>query len=140
MNKSSLSSDGTAILSGIFVMFGIGIICAINIVAIVVDAHRFPHSRHYLSYCGLVKHERISGSRSFGRRQPRSNHTLKGVLMMIPRLSRWRAPGPANRRLIRAMKDATSSRSTLRPERTSAFVSPAALSPVVHMVFDIYSR
>jgi len=58
---------------------GIGIIGAVKIVAIVVDARRFPRSGHYLSYCGLVEHERISGGRSYGRRQPRFNHTLKAV-------------------------------------------------------------
>jgi transposase len=58
---------------------GIGIIGAVKIVATVVDAHRFPRSGHYLSYCGLVQHEQISGGRSYGRRQPRFNHTLKAV-------------------------------------------------------------
>lgn len=58
---------------------GIGIIGAVKIVAIVVDARRFPRAGHYLSYCGLVEHERISGGRSYGRRQPRFNHTLKAV-------------------------------------------------------------
>ena len=58
---------------------GIGIIGAVKIVAIVVDARRFPRSGKYLSYCGLVEHERMSGGRSYGRRQPRFNHTLKAV-------------------------------------------------------------
>lgn len=58
---------------------GIGIIGAVKIVAIVVDARRFPRSGHYLSYCGLVEHEQISGGRSYGRRRPRFNHTLKTV-------------------------------------------------------------
>jgi hypothetical protein len=58
---------------------GIGIIGAVKIVAGVVDARRFPRSGHYLSYCGLVQHEQISGGRSYGRRQPRFNHTLKAV-------------------------------------------------------------
>ena len=58
---------------------GIGIIGAVKIVAIVVDARRFPRSGHYLSYCGLVEHEQISGGRSYGRRRPRFNHPLKTV-------------------------------------------------------------
>jgi transposase len=58
---------------------GIGIIGAVKIVAVVVDARRFPRSGHYLSYCGLVEHEKLSGGRSYGRRQPRYNHTLKAV-------------------------------------------------------------
>lgn len=58
---------------------GIGAIGAVKIVAIVVDAHRFPRAGHYLSYCGLVLNEKISGGRSYGRRKPRFNHTLKAV-------------------------------------------------------------
>jgi hypothetical protein len=58
---------------------GIGLIGAVKIVATVVDAHRFARAGHYLSYCGLVEHEKISGGRSYGRRRPRFNHTLKTV-------------------------------------------------------------
>lgn len=58
---------------------GIGVIGAVKIVAYVVDAHRFPRAAHYLSYCGLIKHEKLSGGRSYGRRGPRFNHTLKAV-------------------------------------------------------------
>jgi transposase len=58
---------------------GIGVIGAVKIVATVVDAHRFPRAGHYLSYCGLVEHEKISGGRSYGRRCPRFNRTLKAV-------------------------------------------------------------
>ena len=32
-----------------------------------------------MSYCGLVKHEKLSGGRSYGRRKPRYSHTLKAV-------------------------------------------------------------
>jgi len=58
---------------------GIGVIGAVKIVAVVVNAHRFPRAGHYLSYCGLVEHDKISGGRSYGRRRPRYNHTLKTV-------------------------------------------------------------
>lgn len=58
---------------------GIGDIGAVKIVACVIDARRFPNRGKYLSYCGLVKHEKLSGQRSYGRRQPRFNHMLKGV-------------------------------------------------------------
>jgi transposase len=58
---------------------GIGVINAVKIVACVVEAHRFPYSGKYLSYCGLVKHEKISGQRSYGRRKARYNHMLKSV-------------------------------------------------------------
>jgi transposase len=58
---------------------GIGVIGAVKIVALVVDARRFPRAANYLSYCGLVKHEKLSGGRSYGRRNPRFNHALKVV-------------------------------------------------------------
>lgn len=58
---------------------GIGTIGAVRIVACVVDAHRFPHVGNYFSYCGLVKHEKLSGGRSYGRRKPRYNRVLKSV-------------------------------------------------------------
>lgn len=45
----------------------------------VVDARRFPHAGKYLSYCGLVKHEKFSGGRSYGRRKPRYSRVLKSV-------------------------------------------------------------
>jgi transposase len=58
---------------------GIGIIGAVKIVACVVDARRFPSAGKYFSYCGLIKHEKLSGGRSYGRRKPRYSHTLKSV-------------------------------------------------------------
>ena len=58
---------------------GIGTIGAVKIVACVVDAHRFPSSGKYFSYCGLVKHEKLSGGRSYGRRKPRYSRVLKSV-------------------------------------------------------------
>lgn len=60
-------------------LHGIGTIGAVKIVATVVDARRFPSSRQYLSYCGLVDNEKLSGGRSYGRREPRYNRTLKAV-------------------------------------------------------------
>lgn len=58
---------------------GIGIRGAIRIVAIVVDAHRFPHSGKYLCYCGLVENEKLSGGHSYGWRKPRYSRILKSV-------------------------------------------------------------
>jgi len=58
---------------------GIGTIGAVRIVATVVDARRFPCAGKYLSYCGLVKHEKLSGGRSYGQRKPRYNRILKSV-------------------------------------------------------------
>jgi transposase len=58
---------------------GIGTIGAVRIVACVVDARRFPHVGNYFSYCGLVRHEKLSGGRSYGRRKPRYSRVLKSV-------------------------------------------------------------
>ena len=58
---------------------GIGTVGAVTILAYVIDARRFPSRGHYLSYCGLVTHEKRSGGRSYGRRRGRYNHALKAV-------------------------------------------------------------
>jgi hypothetical protein len=58
---------------------GIGDIGAVKILATVIDAHRFPKSGNYLSYCGLVKLDKISGMRSYGKRKPRYSRSLKSV-------------------------------------------------------------
>jgi transposase len=58
---------------------GIKEITAVRILAIVLDAHRFPTSHHFLSYCGLVTLPKESGGRSYGRRKPRYNRSLKAV-------------------------------------------------------------
>ena len=58
---------------------GIACIGAVKIVARVIDARRFADKRHYLSYCGLVKHQRVSGQRLYGYRRPRFDRTLKAV-------------------------------------------------------------
>jgi transposase len=58
---------------------GIGIIGAAKILATVVDAQRFPRRGKFLSYCGLVKHEKLSGGRSYGRRKSQYSHLLKSV-------------------------------------------------------------
>ncbi len=58
---------------------GIGAINAVKIVARVVTPHRFPDKGHYLSYAGLIKLGRISGGRSYGKKNPRYSRQLKGV-------------------------------------------------------------
>jgi hypothetical protein len=58
---------------------GIGTINAVKILACVIDARRFSSKGKYYSYCGLVKHEKLSGGRSYGFRKPRYNHILKAV-------------------------------------------------------------
>ncbi len=58
---------------------GLGPISSVTILSIVIDGKRFKSSNHYLSYCGLVKHEKLSGGRSYGKRIPRYSRRLKGV-------------------------------------------------------------
>ena len=60
-------------------IFGIGVIGAVKIVARVVDARRFHDKGKWLSYCGLVRHEKLSGGRSYGWKTPRYCRTLKSV-------------------------------------------------------------
>lgn len=58
---------------------GIGPINAVKIAATIVDPSRFTHASAFWRYCGLQKHELISGGRSYGRRSPRYSHTMKTV-------------------------------------------------------------
>lgn len=58
---------------------GIGIIGAVKIVARVVSPTRFTKNGNYLSYTGLIKYEKISGGRSYGKRSPRYSRELKCV-------------------------------------------------------------
>ncbi|MEJ2055127.1 MAG: transposase, partial [Calditrichaceae bacterium] len=58
---------------------GIGDIGAVRILAQVIDAHRFKRSGKYLSYCGLVKLDKQSGGRSYGKKKPRYSRVLKSV-------------------------------------------------------------
>lgn len=58
---------------------GIGEIGAIKIVATVVEGRRFRNAGKYLSYSGLVKHQKISGNRSYGNKNPRYSRRLKSV-------------------------------------------------------------
>lgn len=58
---------------------GIGPVGAITIAATVVDARRFKNKNNFLSYCGLIKHDLMSGGRSYGKRSPRYCRRLKAV-------------------------------------------------------------
>jgi hypothetical protein len=61
---------------------GIGTINAVKIVSRVVDAHRFKTRNNFLSYCGLIKLEKISGGKSYGKKNPRYCRMLKSVFKM----------------------------------------------------------
>jgi transposase len=58
---------------------GIGTIHSVKIVSRVVTPHRFSDKGHYLSYTGLVKLEKTSGGRSYGKKNPRYSRQLKSV-------------------------------------------------------------
>lgn len=58
---------------------GIGTINAVKIVSRVVSPYRFADKGHYLSYAGLIKLEKISGGRSYGKKNPRYCRQLKSV-------------------------------------------------------------
>ena len=58
---------------------GIGIIRAVTIYAIVIDARRFENKYKFWGYCGLVKHDRESGNRSYGKKRARHSRKLRGV-------------------------------------------------------------
>lgn len=60
-------------------MPGIGAINAVKVMAYVVEARRFKTKGQFLSYCGLIKHDRISGGKSYGKKNPRFCRPLKGV-------------------------------------------------------------
>lgn len=72
---------------------GLGDILAVKVVATVVDAKRFPSRNHFYSYCGLVKLEKISGGKTYGRRAPRFNRTMK-TAMKIAALAAADGPHP----------------------------------------------
>lgn len=61
---------------------GIGEVFAVKIVSTVVDARRFKSAGHYLVYCGLVKHDKLSGGKSYGKRKPRCNRNMKAIYKM----------------------------------------------------------
>lgn len=61
---------------------GIGDIHAVQIVAWVVDVKRFKTQGRFLSYAGLVKHERMSGGKSYGRKASRCNRAFKNIFKM----------------------------------------------------------
>lgn len=58
---------------------GIGPVGAVKVAAIVVDPKRFTNKSQWLSYCGLVMHDRISGGKLYGKKTPRHSRILKSV-------------------------------------------------------------
>lgn len=58
---------------------GIDWINAVKVVSRVVSPYRFSKRGDYLSYCGLIKLEKISGGRSYGKKNSRYSRELKSV-------------------------------------------------------------
>lgn len=58
---------------------GIGEIGAIKIVSRVVDPRRFKSKSDFLSYCGLIRLEKMSGGRSYGKKPSRYCPMMKDV-------------------------------------------------------------
>jgi hypothetical protein len=58
---------------------GIGDIGAVKIISRIVDANRFPTRNNFLSYCGLVKLEKISGGKIYGKKNSRYCRMMKSV-------------------------------------------------------------
>lgn len=56
---------------------GIGEVLGAKILAITVDAKRFRRAGKYLAYSGLVKHLKVSGGRTYGKRNSRFSRILK---------------------------------------------------------------
>lgn len=52
---------------------------AVKLLAIVIDPKRFADKGKWLSYCGLIKHEKISGGRSYGKRSPQYSREAKSI-------------------------------------------------------------
>jgi transposase len=61
---------------------GIGDIQSAKIVSQVIDPARFKDKYHYWSYCGLVRHPKESGGRSYGSKKVHGNRILKCVYKM----------------------------------------------------------
>jgi transposase len=67
------------LISNLTAISGISDIWAVTIYSKVIDASRFKNKYKYWSYCGLVKHEKQSGGRTYGKRPPRYCRKLKHV-------------------------------------------------------------
>ncbi len=58
---------------------GIGEIGAIKIVSRIVDPRRFDSKGDFLSYCGLIRLEKMSGGRSYGKKSSRYCPMMKDI-------------------------------------------------------------
>lgn len=58
---------------------GLGPVGSILIATAVIEPARFKKKQHFWSYCGLIRHDRVSGGRSYGKKSPRCSRRLKAV-------------------------------------------------------------
>jgi transposase len=72
-------SKQNLLISYLKAISGINNIWAVSIYSKVIDASRFKNKYKYWSYCGLVKHEKESGGKIYGRRKPRYCRKLKHI-------------------------------------------------------------
>lgn len=56
---------------------GIGLKTAVTIYSVVIDANRFKNKYKFWAYCRLVKHQKDSGNRNYGRKVIRHSKLLK---------------------------------------------------------------
>lgn len=67
------------ILKNLKTLPGIDNIGAVKVASRVVDPKRFSTKGRFLSYCGQVKHDMISGGKSYGKRKTNYSRQLKNV-------------------------------------------------------------
>jgi hypothetical protein len=67
------------LVKNIYSIPGFGEINSVKLVATVVNANRFPDKSAWLSYCGLVRLQKMSGGRSYGSRIPRHSRLVKSI-------------------------------------------------------------
>jgi transposase len=87
---------GNRFVNNLTTLPGIGVISSFKIYAIVIEPARFRNRGAYLSYCGLVKHEKYSGGRSYGKKKPRYNRILKSVYQTATRIAIMSGNKPIN--------------------------------------------
>ena len=58
---------------------GIKEVSAVKIYSVVIDAGRFENKYKYWAMCGLVKQDRESGGKNYGKKNPRYSRILKNV-------------------------------------------------------------
>lgn len=67
------------LVANLFSIPGIGLIHSVKLAAIIVKGERFPTRNHFLSYSGLIKLEKISGGKSYGKKNPQYNRSMKNI-------------------------------------------------------------